>query len=63
MAAPLNDPLAAPRADYEEILGRISLQDSPVGIDAQYTHAVIIQYLRQIEARVLRIEQMLEARP
>jgi hypothetical protein len=34
--------------------------NSPVGIDAQLTHAIIITYLQQIEARLAQIEARLE---
>jgi hypothetical protein len=42
------EPIAIPKADYQESISRISLPDSPVGIDAQYKHAIIISYLQQI---------------
>jgi hypothetical protein len=51
-----SDPLATPKAQFAEIVDRISLPDSPVGIDAQYTHAIIITYLQQIAARLDRLE-------
>jgi hypothetical protein len=51
-----SEPLTTPKSDYSEIIDRITLPDSPVGIDAQYTHAIIIEYLRQISARLERIE-------
>jgi len=54
-----DDPLAQTRQDYENLIQHISLPDSPVGIDAQYTHAVIIEYLRQISERLDRIEAKL----
>ena len=53
------DPLTTPKEDYGDILNRISLSDSPVGIDAQYTHAIIITYLRQISDRLANIELQL----
>jgi hypothetical protein len=55
------DPLTVPKDDYQSIVDRISLPDSPVGIDAQYTHAIIITYLQQIAARVEAIEKRLGA--
>lgn len=51
-----NDPLTIPKADYNDIIQRISLPDSPVGIDAQYTHAIINTYLQRINARLDQIE-------
>jgi hypothetical protein len=53
------DPLHTDKSQYAEIVERISLPDSPVGIDAQYTHAIIITYLQQIAARLDRVEAML----
>ena len=55
------EPLYTPKAEYEDIVTRISLPDSPVGIDAQYTHAIIITYLRQIAERLDRIESQLSS--
>jgi hypothetical protein len=53
------EPLYVPKSEYEDVVTRISLPDSPVGIDAQYTHAIIITYLRQIAERLDRIESQL----
>jgi hypothetical protein len=53
------EPLTTPKSDYSDIINRISLPDSPVGIDAQYTHAIIITYLRQITERLDKIESQL----
>jgi hypothetical protein len=56
----LEDPLTKPKDSFNELIEQLSSPDSPVGIDAKYTHAVIIDYLRQIAARVESIEQRLE---
>ncbi len=45
--------------EYKEIIDRITSSDSPVGIDAIYTHAVIIEYLQQITKRLERLESMM----
>ena len=50
------DPLAKPRDAFDELIEKLSAPDSPVGIDAKYTHAVIIDYLRQISERLDKIE-------
>ena len=42
-----------------ELIKQISSPDSPVGIDAKYTHAVIIDYLQQITSRLDEIERRL----
>jgi hypothetical protein len=54
------EPLQIPKSEYKEIVERISLPDSPVGIDAQYTHAIIITYLQQIAARLDNLEAQLK---
>lgn len=53
------DPIAISKQDYSELIEQISLPDSPVGIDAQYTHAIIITYLQQIAERLDRLEKRL----
>ena len=53
------DPMSLSKADLDAIVQHISLPDSPVGIDAQYTHAIIITYLQQITARLDRLEERL----
>ena len=55
------EPLETPKTEYSEIINRISLPDSPVGIDAQYTHAIIITYLQQIAERLDKLEARLRA--
>ena len=50
------DPLNMPKDALENIMEKISLADSPVGIDAKYTHAIIITYLRQISERLDKLE-------
>lgn len=50
------DPLTRTRDDLSAIIEKISLKDSPVGIDAQYTHAIIISYLQQISERLAALE-------
>ena len=54
-----SDPIAIAKQGYQQLIEQISLPDSPVGIDAQYTHAIIITYLQQIAERLERIEQRL----
>lgn len=50
------------KEEYGEIVNRISLANSPVGIDAQYTHAIIITYLRQINDRLEKLESALRVK-
>lgn len=56
----MTDPLAKPKQDFDELIAQIGSPDSPVGIDAKYTHAVIIDYLRQISSRLERVEEQLK---
>jgi hypothetical protein len=53
------EPLYVPKEEYSDIVERISVANSPVGIDAQYTHAIIITYLRQISERLEKLEAKL----
>ena len=48
--------------DYADIIGHISLPESPVGIDAKFTHAIIIAYLQQLSTRLDDIESKLSAK-
>ena len=50
------DPLKRTKEDYKELVNKIASPDSPVGIDAQYTHAIITTYLQQIEKRLSALE-------
>ena len=54
------DPMSKTKNDYADIIGHISLPESPVGIDAQFTHAIIIAYLQQISGRLADIESQLK---
>ena len=54
------DPMSKTKDDYADIIGHINNPDSPVGIDAQFTHAIIIAYLRQISNRLDGIETQLK---
>ena len=53
------DPTEQSKEEYAELIEKISAEGSPVGIDAQYTHAIIIEYLRQISERLDRLEARL----
>ena len=56
------DPLQKPKDEFNSLIQQLSSPDSPVGIDAKYTHAVIIDYLRQISARLDAIESSIKER-
>lgn len=52
--------LDIPRETYEEIKAAIESDESPVGIDAQKAHVIILQKLIEIEERLDRIEARIE---
>ena len=56
-----DDPLDTPKDEFETILEKIRSADSPVGIDAQYTHAIIITYLQRISERLDKLEAMIRS--
>jgi hypothetical protein len=56
-----NDPMSKSKTDYAPTINHISLPDSPVGIDAQLTHAIIIDYLQRITDRLDKIESQIRA--
>ena len=43
--------------DLQEIIEKIASPDSPVGMDAVYVHAMIIDKLTEIEKRLDALEQ------
>ena len=49
-----------PTSEYREIEALIASDESPVGIDAKKTHIIIIQKLVQIEARLERLEGLID---
>ena len=56
----MNDsPMSRSKSENEDIIGKISHPESPIGIDAQLTHAIIIVYLQQISERLERLEARL----
>ena len=54
-----SEPLSKTKEEYAAIIDRISVADSPVGIDAQFPHAIIIEYLQQISERLDHLEARL----
>ena len=58
----LPDPLSKSKEEYSETINKISMPSSAVGIDAQYTHAIILEYLKQISARIDRLEQSIQSK-
>ena len=56
-----NDPRQKSKDQYQSIIEKIALKDSPVGIDAQYTHAIVIEYLQQLTERLENLEHRFDA--
>lgn len=46
-----------PKDELQPIIDAIRSADSPVGMDAVYVHALILDKLEQIEQRLDRLEQ------
>ncbi len=44
------------KSELQPIIDRIASADSPVGMDAVYVHALILDKLEQIERRLERLE-------
>jgi len=54
------NPIETPKEQYAHIINTISSENSAVGIDAQYTHAIIIKYLQQINERLNTLEELVK---
>lgn len=52
--------LDVPRADYERIKEIIASADSPVGIDAERTHVMILHLLEDLQRRLDALEDAVE---
>ena len=57
LAMNAQDPMTKSSEDYTELIEKIAIADSPVGIDAKLTHAIIIDYLQQIMVRLDNLER------
>lgn len=53
------DPLKKTKSSYARVIKKIALPESSVGIDAQLTHAIVIDYLQQLSDRLSKIEKKL----
>jgi len=51
------NPLTKSKEQFAEIIKQIGSENSAVGIDAPYTHAIIINYLQQINERLDALEK------
>jgi len=53
------NPIQKSKEQYSNIINQIKAE-SNVGIDAQYTHAIIIDYLSQLAERMERMEKRID---
>ena len=51
------NPLSKSKDQLTSIIEKINSENSAVGIDAPYTHAIIIDYLQQISQRLDALEE------
>ena len=49
-----------PKIELEEIIDQIASSQSPVGMDAVYVHALILDKLQAIEDRLTHLETKLQ---
>ena len=56
MANDYTQPLQKTKEEYTATIDKIK-SGGAVGIDAQYTHAIIIEYLQQITQRIDALEE------
>ena len=49
------------KQELTALIARIASENSPVGMDAVYVHALILDKLQQIDERLAAIEARLEA--
>ena len=49
------------KSELQPIIDAIHCDKSPVGMDAVYVHALILDTLARMEARLIKIEEQLEA--
>ena len=55
-----SDPMKKSKDQYQETIKKIEAPSS-TGIDPQFTHAIIIDYLQQLTQRIEKIEKILES--
>ena len=49
------------KVELDELIQKIASSESPVGMDAVYVHALILDQLSQIEKRLRQLESTVEA--
>jgi orotidine-5'-phosphate decarboxylase len=48
------------KAELQSIIDKIAAADSPVGMDAVYVHALILDHLQSLSARLDQLEKTVE---
>ena len=48
------------KAELQPIIDKIAAADSPVGMDAVYVHALILDHLQSLSERLDRLEKQVE---
>jgi hypothetical protein len=56
----MTSPIDKTKDEYKDLIDKIGSPNSPVGIDAAYTHAIVIEYLQKIESQLTKIEEEIE---
>lgn len=46
-----------PKAELQDVIDQIASADSPVGMDAVYVHALILDKLEKLEKRLAVLEE------
>lgn len=49
------------KPELQQIISQIASSESPVGMDAVYVHALILDKLQEIEKRLADLEQTVQA--
>ena len=57
----MTDRLDVPPAAYQALADALASDQSPVGIDAKKTHVVILHLLLDLQDRLARLEERLDA--
>ncbi|MCH2130673.1 MAG: hypothetical protein MK179_16135 [Pirellulaceae bacterium] len=50
-----------PKEELQSIIDQIKSAESPVGMDAVYVHALILDKLQNVQERLQRLEKMVAA--
>lgn len=56
-----NDPFSKTKEEFAVIIEKIK-SNSDVGIDTQLTHSIIINYLQQINQRLIKLEKYIKSK-